>query len=142
MRRKALYDQRTKGNPYAKGNMAWLYSPAVVVAFPGRFITCGRRRSKCLNPIVIIISRGSAGTNQYRLYIMTALKSCTTEIRFENGTPSAKSATREIEPSTYLVGSQVEVIDEGEDQQGLTVQPHYPARSCQPPDHYGGYLQY
>ena len=57
------------GNPYKKGNLVWLHSPAVGRGESKKLYHVWKDCSKRLNvyQIIITISRGSAGTNQYRL---------------------------------------------------------------------------
>ena len=73
-RRKAIYDQKTHGNPYEKQTWSGYILLQWVVESPRSCITCGRDCIKCFNvyPIVITVSRGFAETNQYRLCILTA----------------------------------------------------------------------
>ena len=155
-RRKAIYDQKIHGKPYEKGDLVWLHSPAVGRGLSRKLHHVWKGPFRVLEHISDSDYRIKrlGRSKPAQIVHFDRLKPCTPETRFVGDTPSAGSATREIEPSTDPVGSHLEVIEHdereeqqrlpvqphGEDQQWLPVQPRYPARRRQPPDRYGDYL--
>ena len=154
-RRKAIYDQKIHGDPYTQGDLVWLHSPAVSRGLSRKLHHVWKGPFRVLERVSNSDYRIKSLSGKKRVQIVhfDRLKPCTPGTRF-NDTITDQSQSHEHESDTSPVGSQLEIIDTGEDEQRPPVPPvppvrpvplvppRYPARNRQPPNRYGDYFSH